>query len=56
MINARIATIDSSEGAFTVGGGVRAPLTASVTLGIDARLGWEPHLRITGLVWVRLGR
>lgn len=49
-------SFDSSEGAFTVGGGVRAPLTDRVTLGIDARLGWEPHLRITGVVGVRLGR
>ena len=27
-----------------------------VTVGLDARLGWETHLRINGVVGVRLGR
>jgi hypothetical protein len=48
-------TYSSAEGAFTVGGGIRAPLSDRVALGADARLGWEPHLRITGFVSVGLG-
>ena len=45
----------ATEGTFTLGGGIRAPLTERVGAGIDARLGWEPHLRITGFVSVALG-
>lgn len=46
----------SRDGAFTAGGGVRARVTDRVSVGIDARVGWEPHLRIGGLVSVRLRR
>jgi hypothetical protein len=45
----------STEGAFTLGGGIRAPLNDRVGAGVDVRLGWEPHLRVTGFVAVRLG-
>lgn len=45
----------STEGAFTVGGGLRAPIGDRVAVGADARLGWEPHFRITGFVSVGLG-
>jgi hypothetical protein len=45
-----------SEGAFTVGGGIRAAVGDRVTVGVDARMGWEPHIRINGVVGVRLGR
>ena len=45
----------STEGAFTVGGGLRAPLSERVAAGIDARLGWEPHLRLTGFLSIGLG-
>jgi hypothetical protein len=45
----------SNEGAFTVGGGVRAKAGERVTLGLDARLGWEAHLRVNGTIGVRLG-
>ena len=45
-----------TEGAFTAGGGVRAAVGDRVTVGVDARLGWEAHFRINGLVGVRLGR
>jgi len=45
-----------TEGAFTAGGGVRAAVGDRVTLGVDARIGWEAHLRIAGVVGVRLGR
>lgn len=46
----------ATEGAFTVGGGVRVPLGDRVAAGMDARLGWEPHLRITGFISVGLAQ
>ena len=45
-----------TEGAFTAGGGVRAAVGDRVTVGVDARIGWETHIRINGVVGVRLGR
>lgn len=45
----------SNEGAFTAGGGVRATAGDRLIAGFDARIGWEPHLRINGFVGVRLG-
>ena len=48
-------TYSSTEGAFTVGGGVRVAVTDRVSLGVDARLGWEPHLRVVGVAGIRLG-
>jgi hypothetical protein len=48
--------VTSSEGAFTVGGGVRGRVSDRVSLGVDVRLGWEPHIRIGGLVSIRLRR
>lgn len=44
----------SSEGAFTVGGGVRAAAGDRVTIGVDARIGWETHIRINGVVGIRI--
>ena len=49
-------TFTSSEGAFTAGAGVRAFVSNRVSVGVDARLGWELHLRISGIVGVQLGR
>jgi hypothetical protein len=46
----------STEGAFTAGGGVRAAVSSRVTVGVDARIGWEAHLRVNGVVGIRLGR
>jgi hypothetical protein len=46
----------SSEGAFTAGGGVRTSLGKRVVAGVDARVGWELHLRVSGLVGFQLGR
>lgn len=46
----------SSEGAFTAGGGVRAVVGERITIGVDTRVGWELHLRVSGLVGLRLGR
>ena len=48
-------TFTSSEGAFTIGGGVRAFLSDRVTIGVDVRVGWELHTRVTGSVGLRLG-
>jgi acetylornithine deacetylase/succinyl-diaminopimelate desuccinylase-like protein len=44
----------SREGAFTAGGGVRAVVSDRVTLGVDARLGWETHVRLNGTIGIRL--
>jgi hypothetical protein len=46
----------SREGAFTAGGGVRVRAGDRVSVGIEARMGWEPHIRVGGVVSVRLGR
>jgi hypothetical protein len=45
-----------TEGAFTAGGGVRVAVGDRVSVGVDARIGWETHLRINGVVGVGLGR
>ena len=39
-----------------VGGGVRALVGERVNVAIDARIGWELHLRVNGSIGVRLGR
>ena len=49
-------TFTSSEGAFTAGGGVRALIGRYLIVGAEARIGWELHIRVNGLVGVRLGR
>ena len=49
-------TLTSSEGTFTAGGGVRALVGDRVTVGAEARTGWEPYLRLNGTVGVLLGR
>ena len=49
-------TFTSSEGAFTAGGGVRALVGNRVTVGVDARIGWELHLRVGGFIGLGLGR
>lgn len=46
----------STEGAFTLGGGLRYRPTQRISVGIDARTGWEPHVRVTGGVSIHLGR
>lgn len=44
----------ATEGAFTVGIGVRAWTSERIYVAADARLGWEPHLRLAALVGVAL--
>ena len=46
----------STEGGFTAGAGVRALVGERVAVGVDARVGWELHVRVGVLVTVRLGR
>ena len=48
--NVPFGTYWSREGAVSVGAGVRAAVTGRVYVGAEARLGWEPHLRVTGVV------
>jgi len=49
-------TFSSTEGAFTAGGGFRALVGKNVFVGAEARVGWEPHIRLNGMVGVHLGR
>jgi hypothetical protein len=49
-------TFTSREGAFTAGGGVRGLVGDRVLMGVDARIGWETHIRLTGMIGLRLGR
>lgn len=49
-------TFTSTEGAFTAGGGMRAVVGDRITIGVDTRVGWELHVRVNGLVGLRLGR
>jgi hypothetical protein len=46
----------SSEGAFTAGGGMRTSIGRHVTAGVDARVGWELHLRVSGLLGFQFAR
>lgn len=46
----------SSEGAFTAGGGVRGLVGDRVIVSADARIGWEPHVRLSGAIGVQFGR
>lgn len=48
--------VTSTEGAFTAGGGVRARVSRRISVGLDARVGWETHVRVGGTVGIRLGR
>ena len=49
-------TFSSNEGAFTAGVGLRAWTTDRVYVAIDARAGWEPHVRVAATVGVAIGR
>jgi hypothetical protein len=49
-------TFTSREGAFTAGGGVRGRIGERTMLGIEARVGWELHVRVNAIVGVHLGR
>jgi hypothetical protein len=49
-------TFTSSEGAFTAGGGVRGLVGERMILGVEARVGWELHVRVNAILGVHLGR
>lgn len=51
--NNRVST--HTEGSFTAGGGVRALVSNRVVAGVEARVGWETHIRLNGFVGVRFG-
>ena len=48
--------VTSSEGAFTAGGGIRSRIADRVSVGVDARIGWELHVRSGGFVAISVGR
>lgn len=48
-------TFTSTDGAFTAGGGVRTRVGDRVFVGAEARVGWELHLRLSGMVGIRFG-
>jgi hypothetical protein len=49
-------TLTSNEGAFTAGGGIRSVLNDRIIMALDARVGWELHLRVGAVVGVRFGK
>lgn len=48
--------VTSKEGAFTAGGGIRSRIADRISVGVDARIGWELHLRIGGFAAIQIGR
>src|SRR5262245_41729278 len=42
-----------NEGAVTAGGGVRARMGSRIVGGVEARMGWETHIRLNGFIGVR---
>ncbi|HUE87486.1 MAG TPA: hypothetical protein VMO26_15530 [Vicinamibacterales bacterium] len=49
-------TFTSADGAFTAGVGVRTLIGDRVIVGAEARVGWELHVRLNGMVGVRLSK
>ena len=43
-------TFKSNEGAFTAGGGLRFTAEGPLIVGVEARVGWELHLRVNGFI------
>ena len=50
----RSTNTSASEGAFTAGGGTRVWFTDTVYGAIEARMGWEPHARLSGSIGVAI--
>jgi hypothetical protein len=46
---------NSTDGAFTAGGGLRMRVTDAVAAGAEARIGWELHMRVNAFIAVQLG-
>lgn len=51
----RTGPYTSSEGAFTLGGGVRVRAGTRGHVGVEARIGWEAHLRVNAVAGFRVG-
>ncbi len=51
----RTGPYTSSEGAFTLGGGVRVRAGDRGHVGVEARMGWEAHIRVNAVVGWRFG-
>jgi hypothetical protein len=49
-------SFSATEGAFTAGGGVRVAIGRRAFVGGEARVGWEAHFRLHGLIGVHFGR
>ena len=49
-------TFTSREGAFTAGGGIRGLVGDRAFVGVDARVGWELHVRVAGMIGLQLER
>ena len=45
----------STEGTFTLGLGLRAWVSRRTFVAVDARIGWEPHVRLAATVGLALG-
>ena len=45
----------STEGTFTLGFGLRAWVSRRTFVAVDARIGWEPHVRLAATVGLALG-
>ena len=48
------SAFSATEGAVTLGLGVRAWLTRRAFVAVDARIGWEPHVRVAGTIGLSL--
>ncbi len=44
------------DATLTAGGGVRFAVGERITVGVDLRAGWEPNVRVAGVLGWRLGR
>jgi hypothetical protein len=45
-----------TEGSFTAGGGMRVFLPKRIYLGVEARVGWELHVRLNGILGMNFGK
>jgi len=48
-------SFSSTEGSFTLGGGVRVPLGERLYIAPEFRIGWETHYRVSAALGWRLG-
>lgn len=49
-------SVTTRDGMLSVGAGVRGALNRRVMVGVEARAGWETHIRVTGSLGVKFGR